>query len=140
MFTVPALSTSLLLYSASAFYFLCIVLWLNLWVPSFLSKLSVSRPSICLQVVNCNFDHNWRFYFAQLSSQWYELVFSGLFSTHPNALFIFQSNILAATFSHHPVFVSSQSCFIPDRHGQPGCNFAKYEWKEKKCLPVFCKS
>lgn len=98
----PALSTSLLLYSASAFYFLCIVLWLNLWVPSFLNKLSVSRPSICLSGCQLQFwsqlsfiSHSCPLIVVWTGLQWFS------FSTHPNALFIFQSNILAATFSHH---------------------------------------
>lgn len=59
MFTVPSLTMSQLLFSPSAFYFPCTEPWLNSWVPSFLNELSVSWSFICLQVVNCNFDHSW---------------------------------------------------------------------------------
>lgn len=58
-FTVSSLTMSQLLFSPSAFYFPFTVLWIDSWVSSFLSELSVSWPFICLQIVNCNFDHGW---------------------------------------------------------------------------------
>lgn len=71
MFTVPCLTTSQLPFFPSAFYFPCTVLWLNSWMPGFLNELSVSWSSICLQVVNCNFDHSWiLFHTAALPVVW----------------------------------------------------------------------
>lgn len=96
----PSLTTSRLLFSPSAFYFPCTVIWLHSWVPSFLNELSVSWPFICLQVVNCNFDHSWvLFHTAALPVAWTGLQWFSTPPTHP--LLIFQSSILAATFSHH---------------------------------------
>lgn len=128
MFTIPTL-TSLLLYSP-----ICILFSLH----SALAKLvgaKLSQQTVCLPALHLSSGCQLQFW-SQLSFISHSCPLSGmtwssviLFSTQPNPLFIFQSNILAATFSHH--LFSLQSCFIPDRHGQPRCNFASINGKKK---------
>lgn len=91
---------------SAAFLPICILFSLH----SALAKLvgaKLSQQTVCLLALHLSSGCQLQFW-SQLSfishscplssMNWSSVI---LFSTHPNSLFIFQSNILAATFSHH---------------------------------------
>lgn len=93
-------------YISAALLPICILFSLH----SALAKLvgaKLSQQTVCLPALHLSSGCQLQFW-SQLSFISHSCPLSGmtwssviLFSTHPNTLFIFQSNILAATFSNH---------------------------------------